>query len=615
MKIRFTWKLTLEAAPDRLWRYVADTNRLNQYAGLPEFTFHYVPEPDGGSRQIGETRYMGWGLQWEEHPFEWIEGRYFKVIRSYLNGPMREFRTSVRLTPRGEGTFLEQTLECEPRWIIALPAIWWEIGVTSKRRFVAAYRKIDQFLKGESDSPLAPMVRQAIPAGRVDIIRARLETAAAAPHLPRLIQDIETLDDEALDQMRPFVFADRWRTDRREVLKLFLHASQAGLLDLSWDVLCPGCRGASERHRTLRNLRAQAHCPACNIKYDADFADRVEITFRPNPLIRRVEVLRYCSGGPMNSPHTVLQQNIEPGESRTLQLRLSPWKYHVRSLKLSSETYLRTDTGSDRPEASITIQRPMLEPGSLDVRPDFVLAIHNKDDKPITVSLERVAGRENAATAAMVIAMQEFRTLFSAEVLAPETPISVGAVTLLFTDLKSSTAMYESLGEAPAYVLVQRHFDLLREVISMANGAIVKTIGDAVMAVFLDPGHAVEAAFEMHNAILKDNANRGEPHLTLKIGIHHGPCITVNQNDVLDYFGTTANLAARLQRESEGNDIVISEDVWQDPAVQQVLQKRGCQPRTRECLVRGLSGPRKVYVLNAGPDREAARSANGENGT
>jgi class 3 adenylate cyclase len=594
MKSRFVWKILLEAPPDQLWRYVSDTNRINQYAGLPEFTFRYVPEPDGGSRQIGETRVMGWRLQWEEHPFEWIEDQYFKVIRSYQNGPIREFHTSLRLMPQGSGTLLEQTIEAEPRWFFATPAIWWEIGISSRRRFLAAYKKIDEYLKGKSDAPLAAVARQAIPSGRVDIIRAKLEKAAGVQYLSRLIQDIETLDDEALDRMRPFVFADRWKADRREALKLFLHASQTGLLDLSWDVICPGCRGASERHATLRNLRTKAHCPACNIQYDSDFAERVEITFRPNPLIRRVNVLRYCSGGPMNSPHTVVQQNLEPGELRTLQLHLNSWKYHVRSVKLSAEAYLRTDPENKQSAAKVTIHRPTLEPETLEVSPNVALTIQNKDEKPITVSVERVAGHENAATAAMVIAMQEFRTLFSEEVLAPETPISVGAVTLLFTDLKASTALYESIGEAPAYGLVQRHFDLLREIVSKAEGAIVKTIGDAVMAAFLDPAHAVRAAFEMHEEL-----HRELPDLILKIGIHHGPCITVNQNDVLDYFGTTANLAARLQRESEGNDIVMSAEVWRDPRVQEVLKQKACTTKPRDCMVRGLSGNRKIYIATA----------------
>ena len=170
----------------------------------------------------------------------------------------------------------------------------------------------------------------------------------------------------------------------------------------------------------------------------------------------------------------------------------------------------------------------------------------------LIVSIERVAVSEDAATAAMVIAIQEFRTLFSEEVVSPENPVSVGSVTLMFTDLQSSTMLYEDIGEAPAYGLMRRHFGLLQQRISSADGAIVKTIGDAVMAVFLDPAKAIMAAFEIHRAIMEDNNKRGEPKLILKVGIHHGPSIVVNQNEMLDYFGTTANLAARVQKEKIG---------------------------------------------------------------
>src|SRR5207237_6270315 len=114
-------------------------------------------------------------------------------------------------------------------------------------------------------------------------------------------------------------------------------------------------------------------------------------------------------------------------------------------------------------EATLKLHRPTLEPLALELGPHVSLTLKNNDDKDITVMLERVAVNESATTAAMVIAMSEFRTLFSEEVLAPDTPISVGAVALMFTDLKASTALYEVIGEAPAYGLVRRHFDLLRE--------------------------------------------------------------------------------------------------------------------------------------------------------
>jgi adenylate cyclase len=598
MNLTFDWKIPLQAPPDRLWRYIADTNRLNQYAGLPQSVFKYVPEADGGSHQVGETRYMGWTLRWDEHPFEWIEGRYYEVVRGYHNGPIRTFHTAVTLHPNHGGTLVQQTVTCEPRWFFAIPAISWEIGVVSRRRFRAAYQKIDGVLRDNAEPAFVPIPRVAIPPGRLDVIRQRLADAAGRQWLPSLIADLETMPDEELDAMRPFVFADRWSADRREVLKLFLHAAQAGLLDLSWDVICPGCRGAQERHDSLKKMKTDAHCPACNVRFGADFAQSVEVRFRPNPAIRRIDVVRYCSGGPMNAPHIVAQQQIAAGQSKTVELRLPPWEYQVRSLKLDAPCVVHTSADAKQSAATIDIHRPTLEPTALELTSDVSLTLKNGDDTAITVMVERAAGHQDAATASTVIAMSEFRTLFAEEVLSPETPISVGAVALMFTDLKASTSMYEEIGEAPAYALVRRHFDLLRETIARCEGTIVKTIGDAVMAVFVDPARAVEAAFEMRGAIEADNTVRGAPALSLKIGIHHGPCIAVTLNDILDYFGTAVNLAARIQKESRGGDMVLTEDVWRDPDVQEVLRRRAHEHEVIVCEIRGLRGTKTVHRLS-----------------
>lgn len=591
----------MSAQPDRLWRYIADTNRINQYAGLPEFTFQYVPEADGGSRQIGETRYMGWRLRWDEHPFEWIEGRYYEVVRSYHNGPIRKFHTAVRLHPQNGGTLVQQTITCEPRWAFAAPAIYWELGFSSQRRFRAAYQKIDSFLQGNTGSPFIPVPRVAIPPGRLEIIRDRLADAAGRQWLPRLIDAVETLPDEELDAMQPFIFADRWKADRREVLKLFLHAAQAGLLDLSWDVICPSCRGAQERHDSLKKLKTEAHCPACNIRYGVDFAESVEIRFRPNPAIRHIDLVRYCSGGPMNAPHILAQQQIPAGQSKTVEMRLPPWSYRIRSLKLLTHALLQTSTDSTNSSATVRIHRPTIHPDAIELAPDVSITMHNTDDSEITLMIERVAGNEHAATASIVIAMSEFRTLFSEELLSPQTPVSVGAIALMFTDLKASTNLYEEIGDARAYALVQRHFDLLRETIAKCDGTLVKTIGDSVMAAFFDPAKAVEAAFEMHRTINEDNMARSKPALSLKIGIHHGPCIAVNMNDTLDYFGTTVNLAARIQKESRGGDLVMTEEVWKDPKVREILTARKLESGRESCVVRGLSDKRTIYRIYCPP--------------
>jgi class 3 adenylate cyclase len=167
----------------------------------------------------------------------------------------------------------------------------------------------------------------------------------------------------------------------------------------------------------------------------------------------------------------------------------------------------------------------------------------------------------------------------------------------MFTDLRASTSLYEEIGEAPAYALVRRHFELLGETIAKCEGTIVKTIGDAVMAVFVDPARAVEAAFDMHRTIEADNTVRGEPALALKIGIHHGSCIAVNLNDILDYFGTAVNLAARIQKESRGGDMVLTDEIWSDPTVQEVLGRRSHEHEAIVCEIRGLRGTRTVHRL------------------
>src|SRR5262249_39785187 len=92
------------------------------------------------------------------------------------------------------------------------------------------------------------------------------------------------------------------------------------------------------------------------------------------------------------------------------------------------------------------------------------------------------------------------------------------------------------------------------------GGSVVKAMGDAIMAVFPRPVSAVRA---MRAA---QEATAGKP-LALKVGIHTGPCIAVSQNGVLDYFGSTVNLAARLASLSSGDDLVVSDAVLADPQV------------------------------------------------
>jgi class 3 adenylate cyclase len=190
-----------------------------------------------------------------------------------------------------------------------------------------------------------------------------------------------------------------------------------------------------------------------------------------------------------------------------------------------------------------------------------------------------------------LLTTQTFRDLFRTEPIETSEGISVKDITFLFTDLKGSTALYDQVGDTKAYFLVRQHFDTLARVIAQNHGAIVKTIGDAVMATFMTPNEAVKAAIEMIRDI--DTFNKGiTQDLILKIGVHRGHSIVVALNDRLDYFGQTVNIAARVQGLADANEIFVSEAAFGDPALAEIIVD--CDVTSQTTEVKGVSN--KLYV-------------------
>jgi class 3 adenylate cyclase len=164
--------------------------------------------------------------------------------------------------------------------------------------------------------------------------------------------------------------------------------------------------------------------------------------------------------------------------------------------------------------------------------------------------------------------------LFGSEVLGPGQDIGIESVTILFSDLKDSTRLYELAGDAPAYGHVRQHFDFLKERVARCRGVVVKTIGDSVMAVFHLPEDAVQCCVEIQRDVRPFNESwPSRQALTVKLGVHHGPAIAITANGRLDYFGRTVNVAARIARESDGGDVVLAKALLEDPRVHAVLER------------------------------------------
>jgi class 3 adenylate cyclase len=195
-------------------------------------------------------------------------------------------------------------------------------------------------------------------------------------------------------------------------------------------------------------------------------------------------------------------------------------------------------------------------------------------------------------TGRRLLTTQAFTELFRAQSIPADGGLELKSLTVLFTDLKGSTAMYERIGDFSAYDLVRLHFSALRDIVSVRGGAVVKTIGDAIMASFNEPHSAVDAAVAMNREIRAVG-----PDLLLKIGIHAGPCIAVEFNDRLDYFGQTVNIAARVQDLADANEIVVTELIYAAPGVQELVAAVNLEPTRENANLKGIGEPTAIVRL------------------
>ncbi|MBL8992297.1 MAG: adenylate/guanylate cyclase domain-containing protein, partial [Spirochaetia bacterium] len=200
-------------------------------------------------------------------------------------------------------------------------------------------------------------------------------------------------------------------------------------------------------------------------------------------------------------------------------------------------------------------------------------------------------------TARDLLNHQTFRDLFKAQDLDPNLRLNLKSLTLLFTDLKGSTEMYDRAGDFHAYRVVQEHFEILTQVVRRRHGAMIKTMGDAIMAAFSVPTDAVQAAVDMKKAIEEKNIHwkKDGYDMGLKVGLHEGSALAVNADDRLDYFGQTVNIAARVQGLSGAGEIWLTENVYDSSGVSDILRAGNFSVRKQSALLKGVGKP--VTVL------------------
>ena len=591
--VQRVWQWRFAASPEALWPLLADTARFNEALGMPRYAVSETPLPDGTVRRTGSVCRFGLTLAWEEGVPEWVAPRRYRHERRFPSGPLRRAEAEITLDPTGDnGSLVGLRMTIETR----LPGLNLVFGLGLHghvgRRIDRMYREAAAAAAGGAEG----RGFRAPPPGLSATVRERVATRAAAVAaqgyfaVDRLAAHLLTASDSDVERMRPRALARQWSVPPREAIEACLAAARAGLLTLRWDLICPRCRGAKAVATSLDELPSGAHCPSCNIPFDRDFSRNVEVTFDPSDDIRPPASGTFCLASPIAAGHIKIQRRLAAGESAAIAVELGDGDYRARTVEPSGARDFAVAEGM-LPQVVLGDGDPTLGPG----RHPGELDARNAASRERTLVIEDRGWAGDALTAHEVTTMQAFRDLFGDAVLRPGDQVEIRRVALLFTDIRGSTDLYNRVGDAQAYGLVRAHFAVLAGAVRRHDGALVKTIGDAVMAAFSDPVDALAAALAIRNDITAFNRTLAVPSevgrvaIVVKLGLHCGPCIAVTLNDRLDYFGRTVNLAARLQGESRGGDIVVSEAMADEPGVQELLGP--LRPSREAAALKGFSEP------------------------
>lgn len=164
---------------------------------------------------------------------------------------------------------------------------------------------------------------------------------------------------------------------------------------------------------------------------------------------------------------------------------------------------------------------------------------------------------------------------------------SDGTVSILFSDIENSTAIYDRMGNARAQELVRVHNSIVRAQLAAHHGREVKSMGDGFMIVFQSARRALDCAVAIQRAFAQHAREHPQFPIRVRIGLHVGEAI--KESD--DFFGTAVITAARIGSMAEGGEVLVSS------VFKGVVAGAGNVPfdAGREVMLKGLSGMHRVH--------------------
>ena len=558
----YSWRIYSAGTPQQLWPYVSDTNRLFKDVGqLPvqeAMVSHSLP------RHFAQLEYDHLRRTdiWLEEPYRWEAPHYLKIKRDYQRGPYEELSIKIELTPlkskKRNGTALSITFEGKSRGFMG--------SLRTKSHFSKAFKqRLKNVIKRYDDSIASKQLPQKKTSsfllslkspGKWRDLYKKLSAASKDPKLSRhMIDLLHYSDEQDLQVIEPLKLSELWSVPLHRVLETAYHAVILNILNMEWKQVCPRCRRILKISRRLFEVSHSHYCNHCGDTMEFDLNNTTQVTFKSHPLVRKISDNDYCMSGPQNRPHVIMQQYVKPGDEHFVNLTLPDGKFRVRTDTLDRDIHVKPDNnGLDN--VTMTLEEGEKEKGETLLSPRSDMIVKNQSEHSLLISIEDKRWPNYGVSAAEVTSQQLFRECFPKEYLRQSEKMRCEDLTVLFTDLIDSSSIYSDSGDEEAINTVMEHFEVLEKIIREERGAIVKTIGDAIMAVFREPASAVRA-YQRAQKLFFETEESGTP-IRLKGGLHHGNCYAVTLNNRIDYFGNTVNFAARLVEKANRDELVIS---------------------------------------------------------
>lgn len=568
----YRWQFESVSAPEDLWPLLSDTNRLFKDMNQPAIQKASLShEKKKGFNELTYEQLHRMDI-WEEQPYQWEFPYHISVKRDYKTGYYKNLLFSTDISRINQSSKVTISFSGVANGITGYFFVKKELSGKIKRRLKKIISEYDSAISEKRLPSLKSIGFKFGHHKKWEHLKNELAEISSDSILSEhLINFLHTADELDLNKISPVHLARLWKKTTHSVLELMLYAAKIGILNYSWDLTCPECRNHLSSTNRLSEITEPLFCNECNEDVYLDFNQTIYLVFHPHPLVRKLSKKRYCLGNPGLKPYIKLHQYLYPGQKKFVKISLKEGNYRLGCEQIDARVdAIVNSKGIDNATIKFQDGEIGVESANLSHHPNLIL--ENNTDHPIYVYCEDRDNMFREISASRATSLQLFRNLFPQELIRPGKKIAARGQTVLFTDLINSSHLYHTNGDDLAIGQVMDHFEQLSNIITEERGAIVKTIGDAVMAVFPNPFCAVKA-FHRAQKFFKEQRPSERP-IQLKGGIHHGDCVAVTLNNRIDYFGTTINIASRLVEHARGGELVISSDAYKCSELREFIKEK-----------------------------------------